>query len=101
LATAAKNHAIDMLCNNYFSDIGLDRSTPQERVTRAGFTASSVIEAIYAAPDATPQDALDWWMNNPQNRADLMKSDLTVFGVAYVESDNSLFGGYFVVIMAK
>ena len=28
LATAAENHAADMLCNNYFSNIGLDKSTP-------------------------------------------------------------------------
>lgn len=101
LATAAKNHALDMLCNNYFSDIGLDKSTPQDRVARAGFTASSVVEAIYAAPDATPQAALDWWTKNPQNLANLTKADLTMIGVAYVKSDTSLFGGYFVVVMAK
>jgi uncharacterized protein YkwD len=101
LATAAKNHAVDMLCNNYFSDIGLDKSTPQDRVARAGFTASSVVEVIYAAPDATPQSALNWWMNNPQNRDNLLKADLTAVGVAYVNSDTSLFGGYFVVVAAK
>ncbi len=33
LTTAAKNHAVDMLCNNYFSDLALDKSTPAERVT--------------------------------------------------------------------
>jgi uncharacterized protein YkwD len=101
LATAAKNHALDMLCYNYFSDIGLDKSTPQDRVARAGFTASSVVEAIYAAPDATPQAALDWWTKNPQNLTNLTKADLTLIGVAYVKSDTSLFGGYFVVVAAK
>jgi uncharacterized protein YkwD len=101
LATAARNHAVDMLCNSYFSDIGLDKSTPQDRVTRAGFSASLVVEAIYAAPDATPQAALAWWMQNTQNRSDLMKADLTAVGIAYVKSDASLFGGYFVVVMAK
>jgi len=101
LATAAKNHAIDMLCNNYFSDIGLDKSTPEERVAKAGFTASAVAEVIYASPAATPQAALDWWMKNPANRDSLMKVDLTVVGIAYVKSDTSLFGGYFVVVAAK
>ena len=101
LVTAAKNHAMDMLCNNYFSDIGLDKSTPQDRVARAGFTAASVVEVIYAAPDATPQSALAWWLNNPQNRDNLLKADLTAVGAAYLKSDTSLFGGYFVIVMAK
>lgn len=101
LATAAKNHAVDMLCNNYFSDVGLDKSTPADRVVKAGFTASNVAEVIYAAPAATPQAALDWWMKNAQSKDSLMKADLTVVGVGYVKSDTSLFGGYFVVIAAK
>jgi uncharacterized protein YkwD len=101
LAAAAKNHAQDMLCNNYFSDIGLDRSTPQERATRAGFTGTNVAEVIYAAPTATPQTALDWWMNNVQYKDTLMKADVSVAGVAYVKSNTSLFGGYFVVLVAK
>ena len=101
LITAAKNHAGDMLCNNYFSNIGLDKSTLEERVTRAGFTGTGVAEVIYASPTADPQTALNWWMSNPQNKEALLKADSNVLGVAYVKSDDSLFGGYFVVITAK
>ena len=101
LTTAARNHAVDMLCNNYFSDIGLDKSTPEERVSRAGFTGTGVAELIYASQSSTPQDALDWWLNDPENKDALLKADSNVVGIAYVESDTSLFGGYFVVITAK
>lgn len=101
LATAAKNHAADMLCNNYFSHIGLDKSSPEERVARAGFTASDVAELIYAAPNADPQAAFDWWMDNPQDRDNLLQADSTVIGIAYVTSEDSLFGGYIVVLTAK
>ncbi len=101
LTTAAKNHAVDMLCNNYFSDLGLDKSTPAERVAKAGFTASTVAELIYASPTADPQAALDWWNKNPQNHADLVKADFTAVGIAYVKSNTNLFGSYFVVVMAK
>src|SRR5512139_68891 len=101
LTTAAKNHAADMLCNNYFSNIGLDKSIPEERVTRAGFTGTGVAEVIYASPTADPQASLDWWLNNPQNKDALLKADSNVLGVAYVKSTQSLFGGYFVVITAK
>jgi uncharacterized protein YkwD len=101
LSTAAKNHAADMLCNNYFSNIGLDKSTPEERVSRAGFTGTGVAEVIYASPTADPQTALTWWLNDPQNKESLLKADSNAVGIAYVKSDESLFGGYFVVITAK
>jgi uncharacterized protein YkwD len=101
LAAAAKNHAADMLCNNYFSNIGLDKSTPEERASRAGFTGTGVAEVIYASATADPQAALDWWLSDPQNEDALLKADSNAIGVAYVESEQSLFGGYFVVITAK
>ena len=101
LTTAAKNHAVDMLCNNYFSDIGLDRSTAEERVSRAGLGATTVAEFIYASPNATPQAAFDWWMEKPENNAAILSDDFSVIGVSYVTSEESLFGGYFVVLMAN
>jgi uncharacterized protein YkwD len=102
LTTAAKDHAADMLCNNYFSNIGLDKSTPEERASRAGFTGTGVVELIYASQSSgTPQDAVNWWMNNPQDKEELLKADSNVLGIAYVKSNQSLFGGYFVVVMAK
>jgi len=104
LAAAAKSHATDMLCNNYLSHMGLDGSTPETRVQKAGFTASLVLEELYALhPDlgGNPQAALDWWMSDPASKADLLNAETTVFGIAYVSSDDSLLGGYFVVVSAK
>jgi len=104
LTAAAKAHAIDMLCNNYLSHNGLDGSTPQTRVKAQGFTVSLVVENLYALSPAyggNPQFALNWWMNNPAYRADILNPNTTLFGVAYVSSEKSLFGGYFVVISAK
>ena len=100
LTTAAKNHAVDMVCNNYFSDIGLDKSTPEERATRAGFTGSGVTELIYASDTATPQEAFDWWTSASQNSEALLQANATILGIAYVKSDQSLFGSYFVVLTA-
>jgi uncharacterized protein YkwD len=104
LATAAKDHAVDMLCNNYLSHVSLDDSTPEQRVQEAGFTASLVVENLYALHPAyggNPQSALDWWMGDTDSRADLLNANTTVFGVAYVTSDDSLLGGYFVVVSAR
>jgi hypothetical protein len=40
-------------------------------------------------------------MTDPVSKADLLNEDTTVFGIAYVSSDTSLFGGYFVVVSAS
>ena len=104
LATAAKNHAVDMLCNNYLSNIGLDGSTPEDRVREAGFTASLVLENLYALHPAyggNAQSAFDWWMSDADSKADLLNANTTVVGIAYVTSDESLLGGYFVVVSAR
>jgi uncharacterized protein YkwD len=101
LAAAAKAHATDLLCNNSLSHDGSDDSTPESRVSQQGFTASLVVEDIYASQGATPQDALDWWMNSPDHRADILNANTTVFGIAYVSSDESMLGSYFVVVSAK
>lgn len=104
LNSVAKAHATEMLCNNYFSHTGLNNSTPQERVRNAGFTASLVVENLYALHPAyggNPQAAFDWWMSDPAAKADLLNRETTVFGIAYVSSEQSLFGGYFVVVSAK
>lgn len=104
LAKAAQDHAVDMLCNNYLSHIGLDGSKPEDRVREAGFTASLVLEDLYALHPAyggNPQSAMDWWMGNPESKADLLNANTTVVGVAYVNSEESLLGGYFVVISAR
>ncbi len=104
LTTAAENHAANMLCNDYLSHIGLDGSTPEQRVQEAGFTASLVVENLYALHPAyggNPQSALDWWMGDTESRADLLNTSTTVVGIAYVTSDESLLGGYFVVVSAS
>jgi uncharacterized protein YkwD len=99
LTSAAKAHATDMLCNNYFSNIGLDGSSPESRLLSQGFQPSVTVQLIYANPNATPQSALDWWKANASN--DLLNANTTVVGIAYVQSSDSLFGGYFVVLTAR
>lgn len=101
LTTAAEEHAVDMLCNSYFSNIGLDLSTPEDRVSQAGYTATDVTEHIYASQNGTPQTAFDWWMEREGNRDSILSGEFTEAGLSYVRSDESLFGGYFVVIMAN
>jgi uncharacterized protein YkwD len=104
LTAAAKAHATDMLCSNYLSHISPNGSTPEQRVEAAGFNASLVAENLYALHPSyggNPQSAVDWWMSDPDSKADLLNANTTVFGIAYVTSDESLLGGYFVVVSAR
>lgn len=100
LAAAAEAHAIDMLCNNFLGHEGSDGSAPESRVEGEGYDASLVLEEIYAAPIGTgdPQSALDWWVNN---QASILSEDTADFGVAYVSSEDSMLGSYFVVVAAS
>lgn len=104
LTAAAKAHAIDLLCTNSLSHIGSNGSTPQSRLQAQGFTASLVIENLYALHPVyggNAKSAFNWWNSDPASKADLLNPNTTVFGVAYVSSDKSLLGGYFVVVSAK
>jgi uncharacterized protein YkwD len=104
LTEAAEAHAADMLCNDYFSPIGLDGTTAEQRVEAAGFNASRVVENLFALHPAfggNPQAAIDWWLGNPDARADLLNANTTVMGIAYASSEDSLFGGYYVVVSAS
>jgi uncharacterized protein YkwD len=104
LAAAAKSQATYLLCNNYLAHEGLNGSTPESRVKEAGFNASLVLEDLYALAPAyggNPQSAMSWWMSKPDSKADLLNANTTVAGIAYVTSDESLLGGYFVVVSAK
>ena len=101
LATAAKLHASDMLCNNYLSHIGLNGSTQEFRVAAQGYTGTLAVENIYALPQSNAQAAFNWWMSDPTNRGNIINANVTEFGIAFVTSENSLLGNYFVVVFAK
>ncbi|MFT3895045.1 MAG: CAP domain-containing protein [Anaerolineales bacterium] len=104
LAQVAKDHAVDLLCSNTLSHTGSNGSTPQSRVQASSFTASLVVEDLYALSPVyggNAQSAFNWWNSDPASKADLLNPNTTVFGVAYVSSDKSLLGGYFVVVSAK
>lgn len=104
LTAAANAHARDMLCNNYLSPIGLDGSTAEERVAAQGYSASTVVENLYALHPAfgiSPQVAFDWWNRNTASRENMLSSNVTEVGIAYVSDENTLFGAYFVVTFAR
>jgi uncharacterized protein YkwD len=89
LTVAAQRHADDMLKNGVESHIGSDGSSPQARITDAGYIRTgSEGEIVYwgTGSAATPSAALDAWMESPAHRAIILNCAFTSCGFA-VASD--------------
>jgi len=100
LTAAALVHTVDMTCNSFLTEIGSDGSTPEERVTAEGYTASLVLQEIHAQPPeygGDGQAAFNAWMGG----VTLLNPNATEIGIAYAYSQGSALGGYFTVLLAS
>jgi uncharacterized protein YkwD len=89
LANAALAHSLDMATRDYFEHQGPDGSTPASRVARAGYAWRVVGENI-AAGVATPDEAVEGWLQSAGHCENLMDPRFTDMGVAYaVNPQNS------------
>lgn len=102
LAIAARCFAIDMAENNYFPQDhkGLDGSSPDQRIERAGYVWSAWGENIAAGP-TTAQDVVNAWMNSAPHRANILGSNdvsklYTEIGIGHGYNDQSDNGHYWV-----
>lgn len=86
LTAAAQRHADDMLVNGVDGGhIGSDGSSPHARIVDAGYTrAGYTSEVIYwgTGSHATPNAALDLWMESPVHRAIILDCAFTAVGFA-------------------
>lgn len=83
LARAALAHSLDMASGEYFDHQERDGSTPATRITRAGYPWRVVGENI-AAGVATPEEAVQGWLQSPGHCENLMDPRFADMGVAYV-----------------
>lgn len=100
LANVARAHSQDMATNNFFGHIGSDGSSPFDRVTRAGFSTQchsteNVLLSQFGFPgsplvlthdtrnriQATPERAVETWMNSPGHRANILNPNMRHIGV--------------------
>ena len=87
---AAQAHARDMAANDLTGHIGSDGSNPEQRIRAAGFDGSTFAENVgYAwATDAqylwTHRDMVNWWMNSPPHRANILNPNFTQIGMGRV-----------------
>lgn len=99
LRAAARVQAADMACNHFTGHTGSDGSSVRDRVERQGYSWSWIGENYMVSTD--PVRAFNWWMNSGPHTANILSPNYTEFGVGYVYSSESDFGGYFVIVFAR
>lgn len=93
LTEAAQRHADDMLRNGVGGHVGSDGSSPQARIAEAGYTRTrSTGEIVFwgTGSAATPEEALDMWMQSPPHRAIILNCGFTSGGFATAWDGNKM-----------
>ena len=87
LTTAAQRHGRDMANNNHYSHTGTDGSSPGQRITAAGYSASHWGENI-AWGQASAAEVMRAWMNSPGHRQNILNPNYTELGASLVVSES-------------
>lgn len=80
LAAIAQAHCDDMVERNFFDHNNPDGDSPFDRMKAAGISYKVAAENI-AAGQASPEDAIDSWMNSEGHRKNILNPDLKELGV--------------------
>ena len=103
LKAAALAHSTDMACNGFFSHVGSNGSSKEDRVSMQGYAGISVGENILGTSDTSsgaPQLAFSYWMASPENQANVLHQEYTDIGIGYIYEPSSPFGSYFTAVFA-
>ncbi len=87
LSNVARNKAVDMQSNGYFSHTSPTHGSPFDMMKNAGVSYQSAGENI-ARGQRSPQQVVDAWMNSQGHRENILNENFTHIGVGYTESGN-------------
>jgi uncharacterized protein YkwD len=93
LTSAALVQARDMAKHNMLEHTGSDGSTPDQRVTRAGYKWRTTGENIASGP-TTPEEVMAGWLASPGHCENLMSPRFKEMGIAWVVDAKSASGVY-------
>jgi len=82
LAGVAAAHAEDMINRDFFAHDNPDGQDVGNRATAAGYLWQWIGENL-AAGQQTPAEAVEGWMNSAGHRANILRTEFSVLGVAY------------------
>lgn len=93
LTSAALVQARDMARHSMLEHTGSDGSTPDQRVTRAGYKWRTTGENIASGP-TTPDEVMAGWLASPGHCENLMNPRFKEMGIAWVVDPKSASGVY-------
>ncbi len=93
LTSAALTQARDMARHNMLEHTGSDGSTPDQRVTRAGYKWRATGENIASGP-TTPEEVMAGWLASPGHCENIMSPRFKEMGIAWVVDPKSASGVY-------
>ncbi|HHK75150.1 MAG TPA: CAP domain-containing protein [Rhizobiales bacterium] len=99
LMKTARAHARDLAFHNKVSHTGSDGLNPAQRLTRAGYSWSSVGENVSAGRNSIAE-VIQAWHNSPSHRPNLQHRLATEFGMAVVHNPKSTLSNYWVLLVA-
>ncbi len=97
LATAAVNHANDMVTVNFFSHTGSDGLSVADRAESAGYVWRAVGENI-AAGQRDIAEVHQGWLDSAGHCRNIMNALYTEIGAACITNSATDFGSYWVVV---
>lgn len=93
LTIAARLHSQDMACNDYFSHIGSDDTSPYDRITKQGYSYSAAGENI-AGGNSSPQTIVDGWISSEGHKRNMLSENFSEIGIGYIFFNQSTYSGY-------
>jgi uncharacterized protein YkwD len=93
LTSAALVQARDMAKHNMLEHTGSDGSTPDQRVTRAGYKWRTTGENIASGP-TTPEEVMAGWLASPGHCENIMSPRFKEMGIAWIVDPKSASGVY-------
>jgi len=92
LAATATDYARDLVSRHYFSHTSLEGTMPWDRAKAHGYPAyswgSCYVGENLAQGFATPEEAMQGWMNSESHKANLLKPEYRELGVGVVADSN-------------
>ena len=86
LERVARVHAQDMARNGFMAHRGSDGSNPKRRLQRAGYGVCAGGENI-AIGQRSAGNALQWWVNSPPHRKNMLLGGVREYGLARAEGN--------------
>lgn len=100
LTAASKAHALDLAEHGNISHSGSDGSSHAERVQRQGYDYSIVAENVATGQESWEQ-VFQAWQDSPGHNENLLRKDVTEFGIALVYEPKTKFLTYWAMLVAS